>query len=211
MIIKKLFSLAVAIIMATACDAQTTQLPAPSFDNSVPMMQAFASRRSSREYSSRSIDAQTLSNMLWATAGVNRPSDGKRTNPTAMNRQEITVYVFTVEGVSRYVPETHSLEQVVKGDHRDIVAAGQDFVMTAPVSIVFVGDYDKFGMGDEKARQMVAVDAGIACENLCLYCAGVSLATVPRATMNVEAIHDLLHLTNHQEPIMNNSVGYKAE
>lgn len=208
---KKILSMAFAILVATACDAQTTQLPAPVATGGMPIMEAFAQRKSRREFNAAEIDPQTLSNLLWATAGINRTDDGKRTNPTAMNRQEISVYVFTAAGASLYEPSSHSLRMVAKGDFRQLVASRQDFVLLAPVSIVFVGDYEKFGMSDDKARQMVAVDAGIACQNLNLFCAGAGLATVPRATMDTDGIRKVLGLTEMQEPIMNNPVGFMAE
>ena len=42
-------------------------------------MQALQLRRSIREYSQRPLSAQTLSDLLWAAYGVNRPS-GDRTS-----------------------------------------------------------------------------------------------------------------------------------
>lgn len=208
---KKFLSFAVAILFATVSDAQSTVLPQPEMTGGLQIMDAFAARKSVREFSTEEIDPQTLSNMLWATCGVNRVTEGKRTNPTAMNRQEILVYVLTKDGASLYHPESNALELIAGGDHRQLVASGQDFVMQAPVSIVFVGDHNRFGMEGEKARMMVAVDAGIACENLCLYCAGAGLSTVPRATMDIAGLRKVLRLTDKQEPIMNNPVGFKAE
>lgn len=208
---KKLLSMATALLFCAVCNAQTTQLPPPELTVGRPLMETLAKRHSERTFSSRPIDMQTLGNMLWAAVGVNRKDEGKRTNPTAMNRQEISVYVFTADGVSLYDPLTHSLNRIVEGDHRALVASRQEFVMQAPVSIVFVGDYGKMGIPGDHSKMMVAVDAGIACQNLNLFCASVGLATVPRATMEGEAIRQLLNLDGMQEPIMNNPVGYPAE
>jgi hypothetical protein len=38
-----------------------------------------------------------LANLLWAAFGINRPESGHRTAPSAMNRQEIDVYVITAK------------------------------------------------------------------------------------------------------------------
>lgn len=208
---KKLFSFAIAALLAAASNAQTIELPQPNTTGGLQIMETFANRQSTRDFSTQDIDMQTLADMLWATCGVNRPTEGKRTNPTAMNRQEIMVYVLTAKEACLYHPESNTLELIAEGDHRQLVAAGQDFVMKAPVVIVFVGDHNKFGMPGERSRMMVAVDAGIACENLCLYCAGAGLATVPRATMDAKELRRVLKLTDEQEPIMNNPVGYKAQ
>jgi len=63
-----------------------------------PLMQALKDRQTSRSFSSEKLPEQMLSNLLWAADGVNR-ADGKRTAPTAMNRQEIDVYVATADGL----------------------------------------------------------------------------------------------------------------
>ena len=57
---------------------------------------------------------QALSNLLWAAYGVNRP-DGKRTAPSANNRQTIDVYVALAEGVYLYNAKEHRLDLVVGG------------------------------------------------------------------------------------------------
>ena len=35
----------------------------------------------------KKLELQDLSDLLWAAAGINRPESGKRTSPTAMNKQ----------------------------------------------------------------------------------------------------------------------------
>ncbi len=64
----------------------------------MPLMEALSLRQSVREMSGREIPLNTLSNLLWAAQGVNR-EDGKRTAPSAMNMQEIDVYVYTSRAV----------------------------------------------------------------------------------------------------------------
>jgi hypothetical protein len=49
----------------------------------------WASRRASaRAFAPDPLPAQTLSNLLWAAWGINRPQEGKRTAPSARNWQE---------------------------------------------------------------------------------------------------------------------------
>ena len=196
------------LFMGTTAFAQATQLPQPNMQRTtLTVMETFQQRKSVREYSAQALSDQDLSDLLWAAQGKNRP-DGHITAPTAMNRQEIRLYVFTDKCVCFYDPQTHSLTQVAAGDHRDLVASRQDFAKTAPVSLVVVGDYDKFGSKNEHAQAMVAVDAGIVTQNIDLFCAAAGLATVPRATMDVKGIQTLLGLGESQVPIMNNPVGY---
>ena len=184
------------------------------------MNEVVAKRHSIREFDrSRAIADSTLGQLLWMTAGVNRPEAApgrfgvaaNRSNPTALNRQEIRLYVFDKDGVWEYQPASHSLSLAKEGDHRKLIAGteafAQDFVLDAPVSVVFVADMTGLPEG-EQTTAMALIDAGIACENLNLACVSEGIATVPRATMDSAAIAALLGLTGRQLPVMNNPIGY---
>ncbi len=191
--------------------AQDIVLPEADKKGGAPIGEAFANRHSTREFdSSCQISEQTLSNLLWAAAGVNRPN-GYRTNPTAMNRQEIDLYVFTKDAVFMYEPVENALREVTKGDHRNLVAAQQAFVNSAPVSVVIVANIDKLGNKNERNMLMAAADAGIVSQNINLFCSANGLATVPRASMDVDGIKKLLKLSDNQIPMLNNPVGYPAK
>ncbi|MBR1668366.1 MAG: SagB/ThcOx family dehydrogenase [Bacteroidaceae bacterium] len=205
---KQFALLAVTLLMGTTCFAQTQNLPKPNLQRkTLTVMETFQQRKSIRDYSPKKLSEQDLSDLLWASMGVNR-ENGNLTAPTAMNRQEIRLYVFDDKGVSQYDPKAHSLTQVATGDHRDIVAGRQAFAKEAPVSLLMVGDFDKFGSKNEHAQAMVAMDAGYVSQNIDLFCAAAGLATVPRATMDVKALQELLGLNENQVPLLNNPVGY---
>jgi hypothetical protein len=76
-------------------------LPKPQIDGGRPLMQVLKDRSSSRSFSPEKLSSQSLSNLLWAAFGINRPDTGKRTAPSAMDRQEIDVYVATAELTAR--------------------------------------------------------------------------------------------------------------
>lgn len=205
---KRIFSLAAFMLMGIACFAQTTNLPKPNLQRqTLSVMETFQQRKSSREYSQEQLSEQDLSDLLWAACGVNR-DNGNLTAPTAMNRQEIRLYVVCEKGISLYDPKAHTLTQVVEGDHRGLVASSQAFAKEAPISLLMVGDLDKFGSNSPHAQTMVAVDAGIVSQNIDIFCAAAGLATVPRATMDVKALQSLLGLNENQIPLLNNPVGY---
>lgn len=201
------------MVSAVFCGtAQDIKLPAVDMNQkSANVMKTLAERHSVREYSSKELSAQDLSNLCWAACGVSRDKD-HRTAPTARNMKEIRLFVFNADGAYEYDAVANTLKLVKKGDHRKLVAGGkgfsQDFVLQAPISLVMVIDYDLFGSSNEKALMMGCVDAGNVSENINLYCQAVGLCTVPRATMDVEGIRTLLGLTEKQLPIMNNPVGY---
>ena len=115
------------------------------------------------------------------------------------------------EGAYLYDAKANSLQPIAKGDHRAAVAGSQDFVKSAPVSLVLVSDLSRFGNIADHTKLMAAVDAGIVCQNINIFCAATGLATVPRATMDQAALKRILKLTDSQLPIMNNPVGYPRE
>jgi nitroreductase len=55
---------------------------------------------------------------------------------------------------------------------------------------------------------MASVDVGIVCQNINLACAGLGLATVPRATMDQTTLKRVLKLKDTDLLLMNNPVGY---
>jgi len=209
---RKLFVYLIGLMTGFAVYAQELQeikLNAPNKTRGSVMMKALADRMSVREYDTKALSLQDLSDLLWATNGVNR-DDGRRTAPTASNRQEIDVYAVFAEGAYFYDAQAHTLKPVAKGDYRGLVAMSQDFAKTAPISLIIVMNLEK--MGDPAAEQtklMCSVDAGIVCQNINLFCAAVGLSTVPRATMDKAELQKVLKLSATQVPIMNNPVGYK--
>lgn len=212
---RKLLFAALMAASLTSCKAQDVLLPAPDqSQQSLSMVQTLATRHSVREYSDQALSPQEISNLCWAACGISRDKD-HRTAPTARNMREIRLFVFTSDKVYEYLPVENMLRFVCDGDHRDIVAGTeafkQDFVMQAPLSLVMVIDYDIFGSNDERAVRMGCVDAGNVSENINLYCQSVGLVTVPRATMDADAIRQLLGLTDKQDPILNNPVGFPKQ
>lgn len=211
---KTTLTIIASLLMATA-NAQDIKLPAPDMkQKSLSMVQTLKTRHSVRSYQKKELTAQQLSNLCWAACGQTRDSQ-HITAPTAMNRQEIRLFVFKKDGVYEYKAKQNTLIKKVSGDQRKLLAGGsgfsQDFVVDAPVSLLMVIDYDLFGSNNQQALMMGCVDAGNVSENINLYCQSVGLATVPRATMDTKAISKLLGFTDKQLPIMNNPVGFEKK
>lgn len=211
---KAILSMA-ALAAMTVAGAQDINLPAPDFgQQSTSTIEALKTRHSVRSYSNKELTDQQLSNLCWAACGQSRDAQ-HITAPTAMNKQEIRLFVFTKNGVFEYVTKGNKLVRKADGDQRSLIAGGkqfkQDFVMDCPVSLLMVIDFEKFGSQDENAMRMGCVDAGIVSENINLYCQSVGLATVPRATHDTDGIKALLKLTDKQLPILNNPVGFEKK
>jgi nitroreductase len=198
-----------AAILATAVGAQELKpviLPAPQTDGGRPLMQALKDRKSTREFSGEKLPVQVLANILWAGFGVNRP-DGKRTAPSAMNWQEIEIYVVLADGAYVYDAAKNRLEPVAKEDLRNL-AGTQSYVATAPVNLVYVADLTKVG-GDADGRELfTGADTGFIAQSVYLYCASEGLATVVRASVDREALGKALKLKATQKIVLAQSVGY---
>jgi nitroreductase len=208
MIMKKLFTL-ILILASVTIQAHNITLPTPAKKGGSSTIESLWKRHSVRSFQQKDLPMQTLSNLLWAATGLNR-KDGKRTNPTAMNKQEISVYAFMKKGVYLYDHKKHTLILKKEGDHRNLVAHGQNFVNDAPVSLVLVGDLSLFpNSSSSDVVTTVGIDAGIACENINIFCASAGLATVPRITMDKAGIKKLLNLSDKQIPFINNPVGFE--
>ncbi len=83
-------------------------LPPPRKTGGMPLMEALAARHSSRSFAERPLDPQMLSDLLWAAYGINRPGEGGRTAPSAINAQEVDVYIALPEAPISTSPKRNS-------------------------------------------------------------------------------------------------------
>jgi nitroreductase len=187
--------------------AASIALPPPAKRGGLPLMEALAKRQSAREFAPDALPLPLLSGLLWAAFGRNR-EDGKRTAPTAINAQEIDVYVALPTGAYLYDAAVHELRLVAAADLRRVTGY-QDFVDEAPLDLVYVADHARMGMVPVGQRSAYAhVAAGAIAQNVYLYCASSGLATVIRAWIDREAIADALGLTHDQQVLLSQTVGY---
>lgn len=191
-----------------AQELKEIKLKAPDKNRGVSVMKALELRQSQREFAPRALSREDLSDLLWAANGINRPESGKRTAPSAMNKQDIDIYVCLPEGAYLYEAKDHVLKPVTAGDLRMAVAGAQPQVAEAPVALVLVSDIAKFN-GDKTHRMLMgAMDAGIVSQNIAVFCAGTGLVTVPRMSMDQAKLRKALKLRPEQELMLNNPVGY---
>jgi nitroreductase len=184
-----------------------TKLSSPRKTGGMPVLEALAKRATSRDFGTRPLTAQQLSDVLWAALGVNRP-DGKRTSPTSRNRQELEVYVLQPTGVSRYDAALHRLVPVAAEDLRAVQSA-QEFVRDAPVTLVFVADLSKMSEGTVAEKEATAAfDTGFVSQNVYLWCASEGLATGVRSWVDREVLAKRMKLRSDQRITAAQSIGY---
>ncbi len=185
-------------------------LPKPRTAGGLGLYDSLRARRSSRAYSPKPLPLTVLSNLLWATAGVNRPASGKRTVPFARNKRDTDVYVATEAGLYVYDADHHALLPKAKRDLR-ATTGKQGYVAAAPVNLVFVADWSRMTRGDEKARMRYAgAHAAFMSQNVYLFCAAEGLATVVRASFDAPALGRALGLSGSQLPVLAQTIGYPA-
>ena len=202
-----MLALIACLSLAVAQELKPVPLPPPDTSGGRPLMQVLKDRHSTREFSSQKLSPQVLSNLLWAAFGVNRP-DGKRTAPSAMNWQEIDIYVATQEGIYLYDAKANALNPVLAQDVRE--ATGQQpFVKEAPLNLVYVADLAKAGRAHgEEQILYTAADTGFIAQNVYLFCASEGLAAVVRGSVDRTALSKLIKLRPDQKIILAQTVGY---
>lgn len=200
---------AVAAMPLAAFAQEARMLPAPRKETGKPLMQALQLRRSIREYSQRPLSAQTVSDLLWAAYGVNRPS-GDRTAPYWRHIMVIDVYTAMADGVWLYDPKQHALRPHLGADIRAQTGM-QDFVATAPLNLVYVVHGERMkDVSPEDRRLYGSVDAAFAGQNVYLYCASEGLATVFRGAVDHEKLGRAMKLGDEQFVAFAQTVGYPA-
>lgn len=200
-----------------AADLSPIKLPPPDMKGGKPLMQCLKDRKTDRSFSTKKLPVEVLSNLLWAACGINRPDSGKRTAPSAVNWQEVDVYVAMEEGLYVYNVKAHRLEPVLKSDLRknttQLLQPSRSSVAGAPLQLIYVADYEKmsFLVNDEDKKLYSSADTGFIAQNVYLYCASEGLATVVRGMVDKEALSKDMKLRDKQKIILVQAVGYPQD
>jgi nitroreductase len=190
-----------------AQELKPIQLPKPQMTAGMPLMQALAERKTTRAFLDKPMPQQTLSNLLWAAFGVNRPREVKpglgRTAPSAMNKQEIEIDVVLASGVYVYDAEANLLRPVAGGDVR--AKMGAPPAGLAAVTLVYVAQANP---------DYAQVDAGFIGQNVYLFAASEGLNAwfyALHGQQDATAVAAALKLPAGKRPLYAQSVGYPAK
>ncbi len=185
----------------------TLTLPPPSRGGGLPLMEALWKRESRRDFAPLPLPEQTLGDLLWAAAGVNRPDLGGRTAPSAMNAQEVQLHVALPQGLFRYDAAAHALHLEAATDVRRVTGY-QDFVDTAPLDLIYVADHSHMTLVPAAQREAYAfAAAGAMAQNVYLFCASAGLATVIRAWFDTRSLSKAMLLGADQQLLLAQTVG----
>ena len=196
------------ITSSWAAELSSIKLPAPNLNSGKSLMQSLQARKSSRDFSTKRLPVEVLSNLLWAAGGINRPESGRRTAPSAVNWQEVDIYVAMADGLYLYNAKEHVLKPVIKQDIRELTGK-QQFVKEAPINLIYVADYSR--MGGASAEEKIsysAADTAFIAQNVYLYCASEGLATVVRGSIDKDALAKAMQLRDNQKIVLSQTIGY---
>jgi SagB-type dehydrogenase family enzyme len=183
-------------------------LPTPHMQGGKPLMQVLKDRQSSRSFGTKKLSMQTVSDLLWAAFGINRPDSGKRTAPSTRNWQEIDVYAVMENGAYLYDAKANTLKLVVKGDIRNMTGS-QPFVASAPLNLVYVADVMKMKNASPSDITLYSgADVGFISQNVYLFCASEGLATVVRGLVDRDVCAKALNLSGQKKVVLAQTVGY---
>ncbi len=207
---KRLFAVSWAVLLmipGLGIAQQYEKLPLPDTSGGLPLMQTLKERKSSRSFADKPVSPQILSNLLWAAFGINRP-DGRRTAPSAMNWQEIDIYIASQKGLFIYDAQSNSMRLLSRYDIRGTTGT-QDFVKTAPVNLIYVADMSEVrSVSKENEDLWVGADCGFIAQNVYLFCASEGLVCVVRGSINKKELANAMNLRPDQKIILAQSVGY---
>jgi hypothetical protein len=194
--------------------APTAALPtpgtAPAAASPATLTEAVRNRKSTNAFNSQPLPKETLLDLLWMAWGINRPASGKRTAPSAMNAQEIDLYVLLPDGTHVYDATQNELTQVSDQDLR-AKTGGKKF-QDVPVHLIFVADYAKFRVGTQSEKELwSAAHTGFIGQNVYLYCAAEGLGAHFYAGMDRVALKESLQLRADQAVVFGQVVGYPNE
>ena len=203
---------AIALVSAAALAADI-KLPDPVRTGGKPLNEALAARQTHRDFSTAPLTDQELSDLLWAANGFNRSDQKKRTAPTAVNRQEVDIYVCRADGAYFWDSEANVLKQVTDKDLRGFtgrMGSPENFALVAPIALVYVIDYERQGMQQrpQDAFKYASVDCGFIGQNVYLHAASTGLHTVFLGMINPKELSAGLGLSEKRVPLFAQTVGH---
>ena len=170
---------------------RTIRLPSPRHEGELSVEEAIYQRRSIRRYRDIPLSLEHVSQLLWASGG--RTIDGvtgpTRAYPSAGGLYPLEIYLVAgkVEnleaGIYHYNWKDHSIRMTKSGDVRaDLMRAAlhQRMIVEAPISIVFMGDYEKVRRryGRRGVERYIQMDVGGAGVNVSLQAHALGLGSV---------------------------------
>ena len=194
-------------------------LPRPAKTGPLSVEEAISRRRSVRKFGDASVLLSEVSQLLWAAQGITGEDGVKRAAPSAGAKYPMEIFVVAgkvddlAPGVYRYVPKTHSLEVIRRGDLRSELcdeALSQEWVEEAALDIVIAGVYsrtmEKYG---DRGIRYVHMEVGAVAENIYLQAETMGLGTTFVGAFSDDGVKKILRI--NAEPLGIMPVGVRQQ
>ncbi len=195
-----IFPAALLLLVAVPAGAQDLALPAPRGAEH-PINRILAARRDAPAFSAAALPRQTISDLLWASTGINRPTTGHRTSNYSYTSRDDVIYVLCAQGVFVYDQLEHILTPHSAIDLRPLLS--NPATEAAPVTFA-IASYNS------SINFFGAIHTGFVSENIALACADRGLASKVSATIP-ELLLSALGLPSNQTLLALHSVGYPED
>ena len=196
-------------------------LPSPKTDGNVSVEKALANRRSHRTFQNKTIQAEQLSQILWAACGITQPRSGTpdlRTAPSAGARYPLEIYAIigNVEGIEpgvyRYISVAHKIVRTIDADVRDVLceaALGQRMIKEAPASVFYSAVFERTtAIYKERGRGFVYMELGHSAQNIYLQAESLQLGTCAIGAFTDSRVKQVLKLPANEEPLYIMPIGH---
>ena len=195
-------------------------LPEADVHDGSALAEAFARRRSVRDYTERELTLAQIARLLWAAQGTNDPS-GLRTAPSAgaLYPLELILVAGNVaglkSGVYRYQVRRHALKLIAEGDFQPRLAKaalGQAWLADSAAVLVVTAIYErvtrKYG---NRGKRYIQIEVGHAAQNALLQAAVLGLGAAVVGAFDDAAVADVLGLPDFEHPLYLLPVGWPAD
>ncbi|MBW8016178.1 MAG: SagB/ThcOx family dehydrogenase [Planctomycetes bacterium] len=191
--------------------AGVINLPEPNKNGPISLEQAIASRRSRRSFLAKPVSLEQIGQLAWAAQGQDTKSK-YRTVPSAGATYPLEVFVVTCDGLYHYLAKDHALSQLSYKDLRYELASaayGQDFIATAPLTLIFAAQFTRTtGYYGKRGIRYVYMEAGHAGQNVSLQAEALGLGSVAVGAFDDDAVSKVLSLPNQLDPLYMLVIGY---
>jgi len=197
---------------------QNISLPAAATDSQYSLEKSLANRRSARAFAEDAVSLENLGQMLWSAQGVTDDM-GHRTAPSGHSIYPINIYAVVRNvtglepGLYHYIPESHSLGQLLNSSELLTDDAEQASVKAAPVVLVFGAIYSKAATQYspwETAVKVTNQESGHISENIYLQAQSLGLGTVVVGGFSPDNVKNMLQLPANETIVYLQPFGVNA-
>ncbi|MCG2726514.1 MAG: SagB/ThcOx family dehydrogenase [Elusimicrobia bacterium] len=193
---------------------KTIKLPLPSIKSGVSVEECILKRRSVRTFSDKKLNQSQIGQLLWAAQGITAANKNfhLRAAPSAGALYPMETFAVTPDGIFKYIPKSHEIKTIDEGDKRKKLASaawGQDFIVSAPLTIALCSVYsrltDKYG---KRGIRYAHIEAGHIAENIHLQAISLGLVSVPIGAFDDKKTADVLNLPDDCQPLYMIPIGF---